>query len=70
MKRNNTLFASLVVLLVSMVPLTFALAQEQGLGEAVTSGKAKVALRYRYEHVDQDNALQNANASTLRVRLN
>jgi hypothetical protein len=53
-----------------MVPLTFALAQEQGLGEAVTSGKAKVALRYRYEHVDQDNALQNANASTLRVRLN
>ena len=70
MKRNNTLFASLVVLLVSMVPLTFALAQEQGLGEAVTSGKAKVALRYRYEHVDQDNALQNANASTVRVRLN
>ena len=35
-----------------------------------TSGEARVALRYRYEHVDQDNLLQNANASTVRIRLN
>lgn len=40
------------------------------LGEAVTSGRAHVALRYRYEHVSQDNLLKDANASTLRIRLN
>ena len=33
-------------------------------------GEAHVALRYRYEHVDQDNLLQDANASTVRIRLN
>ncbi len=35
-----------------------------------TEGKTTVALRYRYEFVDQDNFSQNANASTLRGRLN
>lgn len=40
------------------------------LGSAITSGKATISGRYRYEHVDQDNALKNANASTLRLRLN
>lgn len=39
-------------------------------GADETSGEARVALRYRYEHVDQDNLLQNANASTVRIRLN
>lgn len=40
------------------------------LASAITSGKATIAGRYRYEHVDQDNDLKNANASTLRLRLN
>lgn len=70
MKRTHELFASIIAVVVLLVPLTFVAAQEQFLGEAVTSGKAKVALRYRYEHVDQDNLLKNANASTVRVRLN
>lgn len=41
-----------------------------GLDSAITSGKASISGRYRYEFVDQDNALKNANASTLRLRLN
>ncbi|TVP92180.1 MAG: hypothetical protein EA348_02670, partial [Pseudomonadaceae bacterium] len=38
--------------------------------EAISAGKPGLELRYRFEHVDQDNALSNANASTLRTRLN
>lgn len=34
-----------------------------------TDGKAYLDLRYRYEHVDQNNALKNANAQTLRSRI-
>ncbi|MDP3977097.1 MAG: alginate export family protein [Pseudomonas sp.] len=32
-------------------------------------GKPILDLRYRYEHVDQDNALNNANAQTIRTRV-
>ncbi len=32
-------------------------------------GKVNLDARYRYEHVDQDNALNNANAQTLRSRI-
>ncbi len=38
--------------------------------EMFTQGKAGVALRYRYEWVDQDNLAKDARASTLRGRLN
>lgn len=37
--------------------------------EALTGGKAKLDLRLRYETVDQNNALQDADALTLRTRL-
>jgi hypothetical protein len=37
---------------------------------AITSGKASIDLRYRYEFVDQDGLPEDANASTLRFRLN
>lgn len=47
-----------------------AQAESTSLMEALTNGKAGVDLRYRYEHVDQDNPLRNANASTLRTRIN
>lgn len=40
------------------------------LSTAITSGKASLGLRYRYEFVDQDSLDENANASTLRLRLN
>jgi hypothetical protein len=69
MKRSyNILFASLLLL-----PFAATAAEEEGatdLGSAITSGKATISGRYRYEHVNQDNALKNANASTLRLRLN
>ena len=45
------------------------LAGAETLVEAVSGGKVSASLRYRYERVDQDNALKNANASTLRTRL-
>jgi len=37
--------------------------------EALTGGTPKLDLRLRYENVDQDNALQDADAFTLRTRL-
>jgi hypothetical protein len=40
----------------------------QPLSTLITEGKPILDLRYRYEHVDQDNALNNANAQTLRTR--
>jgi len=39
------------------------------LAEAVTRGTTSFDLRLRYEHVDQDNALNPADALTLRARL-
>jgi hypothetical protein len=44
--------------------------EPQGIADALTTGKAHVNLRYRYEHVDQDGFSDNADASTLRFRLN
>ena len=35
----------------------------------INHGKATLEARYRYENVDQDNALNNANAQTLRTRI-
>jgi hypothetical protein len=42
----------------------------ENLTEALTQGKAAVSLRYRFEHVDQDPFVEDAEASTLRGRLN
>jgi len=39
------------------------------LEEALAGGKATLDVRYRYEYVDQNNALKNAEASTVRSRL-
>jgi len=71
MKRNLNIL--LGVLIGLFLPFSIAAAEEEGatdVASAIASGKATVAGRYRYEHVDQDNALENANASTLRLRLN
>lgn len=40
-----------------------------GLTDALTGGKAKLDVRLRYEHVGQDNALDDADGLTLRTRL-
>lgn len=42
----------------------------QSLDAALTSGEAHLAFRYRFEHVDQDGFTEDADASTMRVRLN
>lgn len=71
MKRCNPSFLALAGLL--LLPFTAQADEEKGSGDpgsAITSGKATISGRYRYEHVDQDNTLKNANASTLRLRLN
>lgn len=39
------------------------------LSDAFTDGTVNFQFRYRFENVDQDNALQNANASTLKSRI-
>jgi len=71
MKRNhNIVLGSLLGLL---LPFSVTAVEEEGATDpasAITSGKATIAGRYRYEHVDQDNALKDADASTLRLRLN
>ncbi|MNF43686.1 hypothetical protein D3C84_247760 [compost metagenome] len=41
----------------------------ENLGDLFRDGKPILDLRYRYEHVDQDNPLNNANAQTLRTRV-
>jgi len=71
MNRNHSIL--LGVLLSMIMPCSIVVAEEEGatdLASAITSGKASIAGRYRYEHVDQDNDLDDANASTLRLRLN
>ena len=70
MKRTHETFARLTLIMACLIPFAYATAEELALDEALTSGKAHVALRYRYEHVNQDNALKDANASTVRIRLN
>lgn len=55
-----------------MVAMSGALippAQAGGLDEALTGGNASLDIRLRYENVDQDNALDNADALTVRTRL-
>ncbi|MDX1515945.1 MAG: alginate export family protein [Woeseiaceae bacterium] len=49
---------------------TPAIAQQAALTDAISSGDAGVAIRYRFEHVDQDGFGEDANASTARLRLN
>lgn len=49
--------------------LAFAADSVGSLGDALQGGKVSVDLRARWEHVGQDNALDAANAYTLRGRL-
>lgn len=49
---------------------TYADDDVDSISDAVTQGDTSLILRYRYEFVDQDNDLKDANASTLKTRLN
>lgn len=72
MARKTAVRATVKVMMAGslMVGFGIASAQAASLGEAITSGKAGLDLRYRYERVEQDSQSRNANASTLRTRLN
>lgn len=59
-----------------MTPIALALlacasgaAAGEDFGKLIEDGKLILDARYRFEHVDQDNALNNANAQTLRTRV-
>jgi Alginate export len=70
MKRKRITATEAMFFVSCLVSVSFAAAQDNTLAEAVTSGEAHVALRFRYEHVNQDGFTENANAAPLRIRLN
>ena len=51
-------------------PIAAAAGDDPGVIGAITGGKPGVFARYRYEHIDQDSFDDDANASTLLLRLN
>lgn len=69
--KTNWMIVHLIVASILM-PAANSVADQQAAGpaSAITSGRATVAVRYRYENVDQDGFAEDANASTLRLRLN
>jgi hypothetical protein len=69
MKRNRVLLSVAIGLLVSLVTSAWA-DESDDLAAAITSGKAGVNVRARYEHVDQDGIAETADALTARLRLN
>jgi hypothetical protein len=60
---------SLLSLAVASGTLSHAVVAEEALSNLFTQGKPSLDVRYRYEHVDQDNPLNNANAQTVRTRI-
>lgn len=69
MKCNRALLLAAVGLLMSSATTVFA-DESDDLGAALTSGKVGINVRARYEHVDQDNFTEKADALTARLRLN
>jgi len=60
---------SLLSLAIAASTISHATFAAEDFGKVFTEGKVGIDARYRYEHVDQDNALDHANAQTLRTRL-
>lgn len=53
----------------STFSFSHAVLAEEAFSKLFTEAKPILDVRYRYEHVDQDNALNNANAQTIRTRI-
>jgi len=72
MKIGNVRLAAinLAILAMMCVPAFAQESNDSSLATAITSGKANLGFRYRFENVDQDGFDDDANASTLRIRLN
>ncbi len=69
-KRFRTSAVGWVGSLAMLVSAMSAADEETGLADAITGGDADLSFRYRYEFVDEEGFDDNANASTLRTRLN
>lgn len=67
---NHTRDAAGSLLAAMAMAVTTGHAAEGDLEDALTSGDPGLLLRYRYEFVDQESFADNANASTLLLRLN
>lgn len=67
---NQSLKLSALALAIASTSSAFAAEKAQSFEEAVTQGSTSLSFRYRYEFVDQDGLSNDANASTLRTRLN
>ena len=65
-KTQGVCSSCLLAFLLSAVPVQAA----DNIGDAIAGGEFGFNLRYRFEFVDQDGFSQDANASTLRTRLN
>lgn len=63
-------FAVVVASLAQLLASVAVSADEAPVASFIEQGKAELDLRYRYEHVDQDDFSRAADASTLRLRLN
>lgn len=61
---------SALAIAIASTSTAFAAEQAASFEEAVTGGDASLSFRYRYEFVDQDGINKDANASTLKTRLN
>ena len=71
MNTKLKLLASSAAVFVASLAVTAGPAfAAESFTEMFTQGKTGVAFRYRFEYVDQDNFTQDAEASTLRGRLN
>ncbi len=72
MNRKTAGVAVLILVGSALAPVPAFCQDEnrQTLAGAITTGKASIGFRYRYEFVDQDGFTENANASTVRLRLN
>ena len=68
MQRNSIVVLSAASLLLSSAAI--AADESNDLVTAITSGKTGINVRARYEAVDIDNPLKDANALTARLRLN
>ena len=67
MQRNSIVLLSAASLLLSSAAI--AADESNDLVTAITSGKTGINVRARYEAVDIDNLLKDANALTARLRL-
>ncbi|MGG5873075.1 alginate export family protein, partial [Pseudomonas peli] len=60
---------SLLSLAIAGTTFSHAAFAEESFSNLFSEAKPILDARYRYEHVDQDNALKHANAQTLRTRV-